>query len=66
MNRPEALNASNREMQEGMTDAWIDFRDDPEMVGGYRHWRGRQGLLRRRGPEADQRASVEGAIGLDG
>ena len=32
MNRPEALNASNREMQEGMTDAWIDFRDDPEML----------------------------------
>ena len=31
LNRPEALNALNREASEGLTAAMLDFRDDPDM-----------------------------------
>ena len=32
MNRPEVLNAGNREMYSKLNQAWLDFRDDPEML----------------------------------
>ena len=31
LNRPEALNAINREAWDGLTKAWIEVRDDPEV-----------------------------------
>lgn len=31
MNRPEAMNAMSPEMYKELSDAWIDFRDDPEV-----------------------------------
>lgn len=31
LNRPEVMNAMNREVWEGITDAWIRVRDDPEV-----------------------------------
>ncbi|MDO8673861.1 MAG: enoyl-CoA hydratase-related protein [Dehalococcoidia bacterium] len=31
MNRPEAMNAMDPEMYQQLSDAWIDFRDDPDM-----------------------------------
>jgi enoyl-CoA hydratase/carnithine racemase len=31
LNRPEAMNAINREVWEGITNAWISVRDDPEV-----------------------------------
>ena len=34
LNRPEARNAINREAWEGLTDAWISVRDDPEVWVG--------------------------------
>ena len=32
INRPEAMNALNTEVSEALYAAWIDFRDDPEML----------------------------------
>ena len=34
LNRPEAYNAINREAWEGLTNAWISVRDDPEVWVG--------------------------------
>jgi len=31
LNRPEALNAQNSELGQGLRDAMVDFRDDPEL-----------------------------------
>ena len=32
MNRPEVLNAMDQELMEGLTAAWTDIRDDPEVI----------------------------------
>ncbi|MEE9284832.1 MAG: enoyl-CoA hydratase/isomerase family protein, partial [Dehalococcoidia bacterium] len=32
INRPESLNALDAEVMEGLTNAWIDIRDDPGVV----------------------------------
>jgi len=34
LNRPEALNAINTEMRKGLNEAWLDFKNDPEVWVG--------------------------------
>lgn len=43
INRPEAMNAMNREAWDGLTNAWISVRDDPEV---------RIGIVTGAGPKA--------------
>ena len=31
MNRPERMNAINRELRQALIETWLDFRDDPEL-----------------------------------
>ena len=51
INRPDARNAVNGDVAQGHRARGVRHREGSEHLGGDPHRRGRQGVLRRRGPE---------------